>query len=247
MCRWWAALGWCRVTRSLPAIGAVSAGSPSLPPRSGGAKPPSRCAAARRPSPAARAGEAHSGIRPRGEGAIAVVPGRRDRTGTDVAGRLAIKRRGRVGTGAPLDKGRILRPAVLLAIDLLAARHAVEFHHPLAPLHDSAAALGRKCPVGRVARRRWFAVRPRWGCFLRLRLLRLGGLRDRRGDRAGLLSLLRRWVCGLWRRRGRRRVLSFLRLWLGRGRRGTRPGIGRGRRRGRRHRDRRLFRDWRLL
>src|SRR5204862_3878858 len=133
MCRWWAALGWCRVTRSLPAIGAVSAGSPSVPPRSGGAKPPSRCAAARRPSPAARAGEAHSGIRPRGEGAIAVVPGRRDRTGTDVAGRLAIKRRGRVGAGAPLDKGRILRPAVLLAIDLLAARRAGGVPHPLPP------------------------------------------------------------------------------------------------------------------
>src|SRR5712675_974014 len=198
MCRWWAALGWCRVTRSPPAIGAVSAGSPSVPPRSAAAKPLSSCSAAQRPSPAARAGEAHSGIRPRGEGAIAVVPGRCDRTGTDAAGRLAIKRRGRVGAGAPLDKGRILRPAVLLPIDPLAARYAVEFDHPLAPLHDSAAALGRKCLVGRVARRRWFAVRPRWGCFLRLRLLRLGGLRDRRRDRAG--------------------VLSFLRLWLGRGR-----------------------------
>src|SRR5947207_4804390 len=231
MCRWWAAPGWCRVTRSLPAIGAVSAGSPSVPPRSAAAKPPSRRSSP--PSPAARAGETHSGIRPRGESAIAVVPGRRDRTATDAARRLLTKRRGRVGAGAPLDKGRILRPAVLLAIDLLAARHAVEFHHPLAPLHDSAAALGRKCLVGRVARRcgaprrRWFAVRPRRGCFLRLRLLRLGGLRDRRRDRAG--------------------VLSFLRLWLGRGRRGTRPGIGRGRRRERRHRDRRLFRDWRTL
>src|SRR5205823_4682638 len=176
MCRWWAAPGWRRVTRSPPPIGAVSAGSPSAPPRSGGAKPPSRRSATRRLSPAARAREAHSGIRPRGESAIAVVPGRRDRAGTDIAGRLAIKRRGRVGAGAPLDKGRILRPAVLLAIDLFAARHAVEFHHPLAPLDDSAAALGRKCPVERVAGRRgaprrgWFAVRPRRSCFLGLRL-----------------------------------------------------------------------------
>src|SRR5438045_4668079 len=146
MCRWWAAPGWCRVTRSLPVIGAVAAGSPSVPPRSAAAKPPSRRSSP--PSPAARAGETHSGIRPRGEGAIAVVPGRRDRTGTDVAGRLAIKRRGRVGAGAPLDKGRILRPAVLLAIDLLAARHAGEFHHPLAARPCGAGALRPASPVG---------------------------------------------------------------------------------------------------
>src|SRR5437762_3152549 len=36
MCRWLAAPGWCRVTRSLPVIGAVSAGSPSVPRRSAG-------------------------------------------------------------------------------------------------------------------------------------------------------------------------------------------------------------------
>src|ERR1051325_2275212 len=144
MCRWSVAHGWRRRKRSPPVTGAGSAVLPSAPPRSAAAKPPERRLAARQPSPAARAGEAHPGIRPRGEGAIAVIPGRRDWARTDVAGRLAIKRRGRVGAHAPLDKGCVLRPAVLLAIDLLAARHAVDFHQALAPLDDRAAMLGRR-------------------------------------------------------------------------------------------------------
>src|SRR5437764_8209436 len=214
MCRWSAAHGWRRRTRSRPATGAGSAVSPSAPPQSAAAKPLKRRFAARQPSPAAWARETHPGIRPRGEGAVAVIPGRRDRAGTDVAGRLAVKRRGWVRPRPPLDKGRVLRPAVLLAIDLLAARHAVELHHPLSPFDDRAAALDRRRPVDRVARRggaprRWrFAMRPRRGCVLRLHLLRVCGLRDRRDHRgAGLLRLLRPWVGGLWRRRGGGRVL----------------------------------------
>src|ERR1051325_10331782 len=201
MSRWSAAHGWRQTTRSPPATGAGSAVSPSAPPRSAAAKPPKRRFEARQPSPAGRAGEAHPGIRPRGERAVAVIPGRRDWARTDVAGRLAIKRRGRGGAHAPLDKGRFLRPAVLLAIDLLAARHAVDFHQALAPLDNRAAALGRRRPVERVARRggasrRWrFAVWSRRGCVLRLHLLPLRGLRGRRDDRgADLLRLLWRWV-----------------------------------------------------